>query len=353
MLRIGKWMSAYETLGGMTGMRILITGGAGFIGSHTTDLLAVSGHKVTVYDNLSTGSLANLAMSRHRVDVVEGDVRDLKRLAGLTRERKFDAILHLAAMASVTQSRRFPRWTQDVNVGGALNVLEVARKYDVKRVVLASSAAVYGNLDKVPSSEDHPVQPLSHYGVHKLMAELYAQSYAHLYGLETVCLRYFNVYGPRQQAASIYTGVITKFVHTLFQDGISQIDGDGRQTRDFIYVHDVASANIAALVRDKLSGAVINVGSGHSTSVLELYNMLCRLLGKDRLPTFGPPRPGDIRHSRADVRRMKRMLTDRAPSTLEIGLGLTIKSLVEEARRTQEPIVEVDGVIPRLAPVGA
>jgi nucleoside-diphosphate-sugar epimerase len=273
----------------------------------------------------------------------------------LVREKKFDSILHLAAMASVTQSRRFPRWTQDINVGGALNVLEVARKYDVNRVVMASSAAVYGGLDKVPSSEDHPVQPLSHYGVHKLMLELYAQSYAHLYGLETVCLRYFNVYGPRQQAASIYTGVITKFVHTLFQDGVVRIDGDGKQTRDFIYVHDVAGANIAALVRDKLSGAVINVGSGQSSSVLDIYNMLSKLLGKDRLPTFGPPRPGDIRHSRADVRRMKRMLTDRAACTLEIGLGLTIKSLVEEAKRSQVTQIEeeAEAAIPVLVPTPA
>jgi len=312
-------------------MRILITGGAGFIGSHTTDLLAVSGHKVTVYDNLSTGSLHNLSMSRHRVDLVEGDVRDIRTLAGLIRERKFDAILHLAAVASVDKARNLPRWSQGVNVGGTLNVLEAARKYGVRRVVLASSAAVYGNSPKVPSSEDGMLQAVSHYGVHKVMCELYARTYAHLYALETVCLRYFNVYGPRQLAGSPYSGVITKFVHALLHEGTVRIDGDGRQTRDFIYVHDVAGANIAALFNDRLTGAIINVGSGHATSVLEVYRLLCRLLERDQEPLFGPSRPGDILHSRADVREMRRLLNDRPVASLEIGLGLTIKGLVDEA----------------------
>jgi len=314
-------------------MKILITGGAGFIGSHTTDLLVVSGHQVTVFDNLSSGSLANLKSVSQRAEVVEGDVRDGRSLNRLVGAGKFDAILHLAAICSVTEAIRSPQRCHEVNLGGTLNILEVAKKHGIRRVAIASSAAVYGNPDKVPCPETRPAMPLSQYGVQKLAGEHYACTYAHLYGLETVCLRYFNVYGPGQNASSPYSGVISLFINALLQGKVPTIDGDGLQTRDFTYVWDVARANVAALFKPGLTHEVLNVGTGQLTSILDLYWLLCKLLGKEPILKFGSPRPGDIRHSCADVRRLRRRLDARQPCRLEDGLALSINALVEETAK--------------------
>lgn len=314
-------------------MKILITGGAGFIGSHTVELLVASGHQVTVFDNLSSGSLSNLESVLDWTKVVEGDVRDDESLDRLVAVERFDAILHLAAICSVTEAIRFPKDCHDVNLGGTLNVLEAAKEHDVRRVVMASSAAVYGNPDKVPCFETGPVMPLSQYGVHKLASEQYARAYAHLYDLETVCLRYFNVFGTRQDASSPYSGVISLFISALLQSNVPTIDGDGLQTRDFIYVWDVARANVAALFNQYLEHRVMNVGTGQQVSMVDLYLLVCKLLGTEPILKFGPPRPGDIRRSCADVSRLRKCLDTRRACSLEEGLDLSIRALVEETGR--------------------
>ena len=321
-------------------MKILITGGAGFIGSHTTELLVTSGHQVTVLDDLSSGSLANLESVLDWTNVVEGDVRDDSSLNRLAAAERFDAILHLAAICSVTEAVRFPQLSHDVNLGGTLNVLEVAAKHDIRRVVVASSAAVYGNPDKVPCSESGPVMPLSQYGVHKVASEHYAGAYAHMYDLETVCLRYFNVFGARQNASSPYSSVISLFINTLLQGKLPTIDGDGLQTRDFVYVWDVARANVAALFKESLEHRVLNVGTGQEVSMIDVYRLVCKLLGKEPILKFAPPRPGDIRRSCADVRLLRKHLDGRRACTLEEGLVLSINDLMgetAEGRRGRTP----------------
>lgn len=311
-------------------MNILITGGAGFIGSHTVDLLVNSGHRVTVYDNLSTGSPHNLRRSAERCTFVEGDVRDLRKLAAVVRQGKFEGILHLAAVASVTKGLLFPGTTEAINVGGTINVLEVARKYGVRRVAFASSAAVYGDPQRVPCAETAPPAPMSQYGIHKLSGEMYARVYSEMYRLETVCLRYFNVYGPRQDAASPYSGVITRFLSLLQRGEKPTINGDGKQTRDFVYVKDLAAVNIAALFKDGVSHAVLNVGTGRVTTIVDLYRQLCQLQGVPAEMAFGPARQGDIRHSRADVTQLGRVLGSVPNTSLTVGLGLSMKAMLEE-----------------------
>lgn len=281
-------------MSGDTGV-VLVTGGAGFIGSHTVDCLLAQGRRVRVFDNFSTGQRANLPVDHPGLEIIAADVRQAKAveaaMAGVS------AVLHLAAQVSVATSVADPRGSAEVNIDGFLCVLDAARRAGVSRFVYASSAAVYGSPADLPLSEDAPVQPLSPYGLEKLVNDQYGQLFGGLYGMSCLGLRYFNVYGPRQDPGSPYSGVISLFGRNLRQGQALTVFGDGGQTRDFIYVGDVARANAAALTAT-LEG-VCNVATGRSVRLLDLVAALSEVAGMPAELRFAPERPGDIRLSAA------------------------------------------------------
>ena len=300
--------------------RVLVTGGAGFIGSHTVERLLQEGQSVTVLDNLSTGTWANLAAAPGPLERVELDVGDADRLTALVQAGRFDAIIHLAGWASVTASLERPAEAHAVHVDGTLNVLEAARIAGVRRVVLASSAAVYGRTPPLPTSEESPLRPVSPYAAHKAEAELLCAAYRAAYGLETVVLRYFNVYGRRQPADPPHASVVMTFARRLAAGKVVTIPGDGEQTRDFIHVADVAGINArAALGPDPGEGA-INVGSGTQTSLLDLLAAMRAVLHADAIIDFAPERPGDVQRSQADITRLREQLGYTPQIDLRAGL---------------------------------
>jgi nucleoside-diphosphate-sugar epimerase len=281
----------------------LITGGAGFIGSHLTAALLQRNDQVRVLDNFATGKRSNIelfgdAVRNGALEVIEGDVRDADTVRHALKG--VDYVLHLAAVVSVPQSMVDPQLTQAVNVDGLLNVLNAARHYDVKRVVLSSSCAVYGDNDDLPLKETSQTKPLSPYAATKLMGEIYCQTYQRAYGLPTACLRYFNIYGPRQDPNGDYAAVIPKFIERMKAGQAPTIFGDGEQTRDFVHVSDVVRANLLACWRDEAIGRVFNVGSGCGLSLLQLVETLNQIQDRHIAPQFAPERLGDIRHSRGD-----------------------------------------------------
>lgn len=301
-------------------MRVLITGGAGFIGSHSAEALLERGAQVVIYDNLSTGRLENLQALSGRLRFVHGDLRDAARLESALAG--CDAVLHLAAVVSVPESIAHPLLAHEINATGTLNVLEAARKLGVRRVVLASSAAVYGANAALPLQESASPQPLSPYAAQKWLGESYAKNYASLHGLATVALRYFNVYGPRQDPASPYSGVLSRFIAATLAGQAVTIFGDGRQTRDFVYVADVARANALAVLGGAEPGAVLNVGTGRAVDLLAAIAAIAPEGAP--APRFGPPREGDIRHSLADVALCERVLGYRADTAFAEGIARTI-----------------------------
>lgn len=307
--------------------RYLVTGGAGFIGSHLVRALVVDGHQVRIFDNLTTGNLQQLP----RADGVEfsfGDVRSLPAL--LTAMNGVDVVLHQAALISVASSFSDPLAYQENNVLGTANVLEAARLAGIKRVVVASSAAVYGNLPGLPKAEDSPTHPASPYALSKLTNEHYCQLYAEAFGLETACLRYFNVFGPLQLPSSPYSGVISIACHKLLRGETFVIYGDGEQTRDFVFVEDVARAAILASQRPGLGGDVFNVASGESVTINRLIGAIADELGVAPRLEHAQPRPGDVLHSRADVSRAKAVLGFEPRCSLESGLRTTLDWLKEK-----------------------
>lgn len=285
---------------------VLVTGGAGFIGSHTIERLLAAGHAVTALDNLSSGAWQNLRAVRDG-ERVELDVRDGERLAALVRVHRFDAVIHLAALVSVPFSIQQPALSHAVNVTGTVNVLEAARRAAVRRLVLASSAAVYGQTPDVPVSEAAPLRPASPYAAQKAAAEALCAAYRRAYGMETVILRYFNVYGPRQRADSSYAGVVPSFLVGLRAGRPITIHGDGEQTRDLIHVSDIAALNVRAALGSDPGGEPVNVGTGIATSVLGVLASLRELLRADAAVTFVPARAGDVRHSRASIDRLRQV----------------------------------------------
>jgi UDP-glucose 4-epimerase len=298
-------------------MVYLVTGGAGFIGSHLVEALVEAGESVRVLDNLSTGRLANLHAVRDRIDLIQGDVRDPG-----TVERAVtgsEVILHHAAIASVPQSMDDPRTTYDVNATGTLNVLLAARAAGTRRVVYASSSAVYGDDPKLPKQEALPPAPRSPYAVCKLVGEELCRAFTATYGLSTVCLRYFNVFGPRQDPRSPYAAVIPRFVACLYEGIPLPVYGDGKQTRDFVSVASVVAANLQAAQRSGIDGAVFNIASGKATSLLELADALGRASGRTPELQFLPERPGDVRDSFADIGRATQAL-GLSPAPLADGL---------------------------------
>ena len=303
--------------------KCLVTGGAGFIGSHLVESLALSGATVRVLDDLSTGHRENLAGLAGKIDLVEGDVRD----AALGRQlmEGVDVVFHLAAVASVAPSINDPLTCNDVNVAGALNVLTEARDAGVRRVVLASSAAVYGPDPTVPTAETAPFAPLSPYAASKAAGELYCRVFAKLYGVETVSLRLFNVYGPRQDPASEYSGVVSRFLERLRAGQPPIVHGDGEQTRDFVFVQDVVNAFVLAGGTPGMSGEVFNIGSGEAATINELAETLAGIAAPNRVsrPIHHPERAGDVRHSCADISKARQLLGYAPAVALADGLART------------------------------
>ncbi len=299
---------------------ILVTGGAGFIGSHIVRALLDAGEAVRVLDNLSTGRADNLAGLP--VDFVRGDIGDAATVARAVAGVR--AVCHHAAMISVPRSVEDPLGSHRTNVDGTLTVLEAARKAGVRRFVLASSAAIYGDEPSLPKSEQSPQRPQSPYAIHKLIGEQYLRLYHDLYGMDTLSLRYFNVYGPRQDPASPYAAVIPLFIAALRDGRRPTVFGDGRQTRDFVYVGDVARANVAALNASAPGGRVINVAGGRRIDLLELLETLGRIFAVDPEPLFAPERPGDVRHSVAAVEAAAQVLAFRPAVELPEGLAATV-----------------------------
>lgn len=303
-------------------IRYLVTGGAGFIGSHVVEALIKKGEQVRVLDNLSTGKRENLSAVGHRIELIEGDVRD----SSICRQAmaKVDDVIHLAALHEVPRSVAHPLETHEVNVTGIVNLLVAARDAGVKRFVYASSSAIYGDNPVLPRSESMVPSPISSpYSLSKLAGEYYCQLFSHLYGLDTVSLRYFNVYGPRQDSASQYAGVIPKFISALLSDNPPAIYGDGEQSRDFIYIADCVSATLMACHTPNLSGAVLNIGTGQRTTVNQLCNLLQRILQKEIPPCFDSPQPGDIRHDYADIEKARRLLSYQPSWSIHQGLQET------------------------------
>lgn len=294
---------------------ILVTGGAGFIGSHTVDALLAKGFRVRVFDNLSSGKLCNLPQHT-ALEFVEGDIRD--SLAVNSAMADIGAVLHLAAQVSVQSSIEQPVASSEINVRGFLNVLDAARQAGIKRVVYASSAAVYGLPSELPLREVALTRPMSPYGLEKLINDQYAALYDELYGMTCLGMRYFNVYGPRQDPKSPYAGVISKFNDAVRAKQTLKVFGDGLQTRDFVYVGDVAQSNVAALGSD-LQGTC-NIGTGRSVTLLQMIDALGEVVG-ERLPVeHMPERSGDIRDSCAVVEKMNQSLKVKAQVPLVDGL---------------------------------
>jgi len=308
----------------------LVTGGLGFIGSHVVRALVAEGTPVRVLDNGSTGSRENLAGVERSVEVVEGDIRNA--VACSSACRGVDVVYHLAAYISVPGSIQDPILSDAVNIGGTLNVLMAAHRARVRRVVFSSSAAVYGDTEVVPAHENLPPAPLSPYGVGKAYGEMMCRVFDVLHGLETVSLRYFNVYGPRQNPRSEYAAVVPRFASMLLAGETPTIFGDGEQTRDFLFVEDVARANLLAARVPEARRHVINIGGGVRTSVNQLHAVLREVVGRGGDPIHGPERPGDIRHSGADIRRAQALLGFAPSVSLHEGLARTVAFLRQVPR---------------------
>ena len=298
----------------------LVTGGAGFIGSHIVEALVAEGAAVRVFDNLATGHRENLDPVKGRYEWFGNDIRDTAALAAAMKG--VDYVFHEAAMVSVPLSVEKPRECHEVNATGTLNVLLAAREAGVKRVVMAATAAAYGNNPELPKRESMRPEPESPYGLTKVTGEYYLRTFALLYGLQTVALRYFNVYGPRQDPKSMYSGVISKFVDVLTAGGTPTIFGDGGQTRDFVFVKDVVQANLKAMQGKRVgTGEIINVGTGRAVSLLDLLAALGDLTGRRVSPLFAPVRAGDVRHSLSDIGQARLLLGYEPATELRAGLG--------------------------------
>lgn len=299
-------------------MKVLVTGGAGFIGSHIVDAMVGAGFRVSVVDDLSTGRFENInpGVNFYRLGVESAEFGEV-----IDRERP-DAVVHLAAQIDVQRSLREPLADAEINILGAVNLLEACRRFNVGKVVYASSAAVYGNPAYLPVDEKHPVEPQAPYGASKHTVEHYLRIYDEAYGLRHTALRYANVYGPRQDATG-EGGVVAIFVDKLLNGGAPKIFGDGEQTRDFVFVKDVAAANLAALHRG--DGMILNVSTGAGLSVNSLFNSLKKITGSRFAPVYCPPRPGDITHSYLANEKAREALEWRPLYNLEEGLRETVE----------------------------
>jgi nucleoside-diphosphate-sugar epimerase len=302
-------------------MRYLVTGGAGFIGSNTVDELVRRGHSVVVLDDLSAGKEENLAEVRSKITFVKGSIIDLEAVQKATHQAEY--VVHLAARTSVPRSVKDPLETNKINVEGTLNVLVAARDNKVKRVVFAASSSAYGETPTLPKIETMQPQPISPYGVTKYVGELYAQTFGRCYGLENVSVRYFNIFGPRQDPGSPYSGVLSKFATAFLEDTEPVVFGDGEQTRDFTYVDNAVQANLLACEAPNASGEVINVGTGSRVSLNQTLQLLRKITGKNLVAKYEPTREGDIRDSQAEISKAREILGYEPTVMFEEGLERT------------------------------
>jgi UDP-glucose 4-epimerase len=308
-------------------VRVLVTGGGGFIGSNLVRALVERGDDVRVLDNFSTGQRANLAELAGDIEVVEGELRSYERVHAATRG--VEVVFHQGALPSVPRSVQDPLTTSAVNVEGTLNVLLAARDEGVRRVVCASSSSVYGNSGELPRFETAHPDPISPYGVSKLAAERYCVSFSRVYPLETVALRYFNVFGPNQDPTSQYAAVVPRFITAIADGRPVTIYGDGEQRRDFTFVENVVDANVAAASAERVSGAVLNVATGRPTTVNELAEAIGSLLGRSVERDEQPERTGDVRDSWADIARARELLGWEPRTGLDEGLRLAAEYFLQ------------------------
>ncbi len=303
-------------------MRALVTGGAGFIGSHIVEELLQRGVSVRVLDNFSSGKRANLASFQGDLEILEGDLRDAEAIKSATRD--VELVFHLAAFISVPQSMLEPENCFAINVAGTVTLLEAARQAGVRKVVLSSSTAVYGNPDKFPTDEETPLKPLSPYALSKQVNELYARLYTQIFNLPVIALRYFNVYGPRQNPNSAYAAAISIFAQRLVNGEQIMIYGDGKQSRDFIFVRDVVRANLLA-AESEAAGEAFNICTGHETTLLDLLEELSELSPRQPTVRFEAPRLGDIYRSQGNPQAAATALGFRAGISLADGLAQTVE----------------------------
>jgi len=301
----------------------LVTGGAGFIGSNIVDELLRRGERVRVLDNFSTGREENVAEFASRIEMIRGDVRDEDSVDAAVKGA--DYVLHQAALASVPRSIADPTANNQVNAQGTLNILIAAKRHSVKRVVYASSSSVYGDSEELPKVESMIPNPKSPYAVAKLAAEYYCRVYGDLHGVATVSLRYFNVFGPRQDPGSQYSAVIPLFIKALLEGTSPLIHGDGEQSRDFTFISNVVNANLLACEAKVTGARVYNIACGGRYTLNQLYAALRERIGANVEPTYGPPRPGDVKHSMAGIERIQEELGYRVDVPFEEGIDRTVQ----------------------------
>jgi len=311
----------------------LVTGGAGFIGSHLVRRLVAEGVAVRVVDNLSTGQSARLEDLRGSIEFIEGDLAD-DRVSDEVVEG-VDYVFHQAAVPSVQRSVRDPIATNRANVTATLNLLESCRRAEVRRFVYAASSSAYGDTEILPKTETMSPNPLSPYALQKLVGEHYCKLYYYLYGLETVSLRYFNVFGPNQDPHSEYSAVIPKFISALLATEPITVYGDGEQSRDFTYVDNVVEANLVAIRASDAPGKVFNIGCGERISLNTLIHLLKRILGAEATVNYSDPKPGDVRHSLADITLASCILGYSPKIMVEEGLGRTVEAMEKSRKQTQ------------------
>jgi len=305
-------------------MKYLVTGGGGFIGSNIVHHLVEKEHEVTVLDDFSSGRRENLAEVADRIRIIEGDIRDVDVLKHALRDQDF--CLHQAAVPSVPRSMADPWTSHDVNVNGTVRLLELARDTDLQRIVIASSSSVYGNTPTLPKHEDMTAQPVSPYAVSKLVCEYYARAWHEAFGLRTVCLRYFNVFGPRQDPTSQYSAVIPLFVTAMLGGKQPTIFGDGLTSRDFCYIDNVVEANLLACTADEdACGQVFNIACNARTTLNDLVTEINKVLGTNIEPLFGPERAGDVKHSLAAIEKAEQLLGYSVPADFTTGLGRAVE----------------------------
>lgn len=309
--------------------RVLVTGGAGFVGSNLVRALLEHGDRVRILDNFSTGNRSNLAHLEADLEIVEGELRSYERVHAATRG--VELVFHLGALPSVPRSVQDPLTTSAVNVEGTLNVVLAARDEGVRRVVFASSSSVYGNSGSLPRVETSAADPISPYAVSKLAAERYCASFSRVYGLETVSLRYFNVFGPNQDPASQYAAVVPRFIAAIGGGAAVPIHGDGRQSRDFTFVGNVVDATLLAAAVPDISGEIFNVGTGRATTVEELADTIGALLCCSVDKEHQPSRAGEVKESWADISKARRLLQYHPAVELEDGLRIAAEGLLERA----------------------
>jgi|HubBroStandDraft_6_1064221.scaffolds.fasta_scaffold09191_4 nucleoside-diphosphate-sugar epimerase len=325
-------------------MRYVVTGGAGFIGSNTVDELVKRGHSVVVLDDLSAGKEENLAEVRNKITFIKGSITDIETVRKAMHEAEY--VLHLAARTSVPRSVKDPIESNRINIDGTLNVLVAARDAKVKRIVFAASSSAYGETPTLPKVETMQPAPISPYGVTKFVGELYLQTFGRCYGLENVSLRYFNVFGPRQDPSSPYSGVLAKYCNAALEETQPVIFGDGEQTRDFTYVENAVQANLLAFEAPNVSGRVFNVGVGGRVPLNQVVALLSKISGHRMEAKHDPPRDGDIRDSQADITQARNFLGYDPQVDFEEGLRRTF----EWYKTTQQAKAAAQATTPAAAP---